>query len=380
METRETIRTFQGCLLPYTHIGIVQEVYEISHQRQVISFKALPFRLPTAPMEFTVMAKEVKLMAIRKGIRIHQYLDDWLVRARSHRVCLQHTQELVRMCQELGWLVNVEKSELDPKQVFDFVGYQFNLDIGQVADPSTKNTGTNLLTSLSHPAVYVLDRATNHHGEASSPWLATPWHLKKNWRVPESLEKVIPIPESLHPHLKWWLEEGNVLQGQPLHPLRHALQILTDASKKGWGTHLNEHTARGTWSLPKSKLHINYLEIKVVFLALKKFQDFCSDKTSSCSNRQHYSGVIHTQRRRHEVGLTVCPVVENPDLVLQQTGDSQSPTHSRPAECSSRQAIQARPDHPEWSLLPEIFERICNGLRSIYLPRGSTSYLSLCHQ
>ena len=71
-------------------------------------------------------------MAIHKGIRIHQYLDDWLVRATSHQDCLQHTQTLVKMCQDLGWLVNVEKSELEPKQVFDFVGYQFDLRSGRV--------------------------------------------------------------------------------------------------------------------------------------------------------------------------------------------------------------------------------------------------------
>ena len=35
--------------------------------------------------------------------------------------------------------------------------------------------------------------------------------------------------------------------------------------------HLDEHTARGTWSLPESKLHINHLELKAVFLALKQF-------------------------------------------------------------------------------------------------------------
>ena len=65
------------------------------------------------------------------------------------------------------------------------------------------------------------------------------WHLENNWRIPESLGKVIPIPRSLHPHLRWSLEESNVLPGQPLHPLKHALQILTDASKEGLGTHLN---------------------------------------------------------------------------------------------------------------------------------------------
>ena len=80
------------------------------------------------------------------------------------------------------------------------------------------------------------------------------------------------------PHLQWWLEENSVLQGHPLHPIKHALQIFTDASKEGWGAHLNEHTARGSWSLPESKLHINYLELKAVFLALKEFQDLCSDK------------------------------------------------------------------------------------------------------
>ena len=41
----------------------------------------------------------------------------------------------------------------------------------------------------------------------------------------------------------------------------------------------------------------------------------------------------------------MCPSVENPYLVYQQTGYSQSLTHPIPAECGSRQAIQARPDH-----------------------------------
>ena len=64
-----------------------------------------------------------------------------------------------------------------------------------------------------------------------------------------------------------------MLQGQPLHPLKHALQPFTNASKEGWATHLNEHTARGTWSLQESQLHINYLKLKVVFWALKEFQN-----------------------------------------------------------------------------------------------------------
>ena len=89
---------------------------------------------------------------------------------------------------------------------------------------------------------------------------------QNNWRVPESLEKVIQVPRSLHPPFtQWWLKEDNVLTGQPLHPIKHALQIFTDASIEGWGAHVNEHTAEGTGSLPGSKLHLNYLELKQSF-------------------------------------------------------------------------------------------------------------------
>ena len=77
-------------------------------------------------MEFTTVVNQVKLMAQYKGIRIHQYLEDWLVRAASHQICLQHSQTLVALCQELGWVVNMEQLELESKQILDFVEYQYD--------------------------------------------------------------------------------------------------------------------------------------------------------------------------------------------------------------------------------------------------------------
>ena len=103
------------------------------------------------------------------------------------------------------------------------------------------------------------------------------WHLKRHWHVPEVLEKIIPIPQLLHPHLDWWLDESNVLRGQPLHPLQHALQLFTDASNESWGAHLGDFTARGVWSSQESLLHINYLELKAV-LALQQFGHLCRDQ------------------------------------------------------------------------------------------------------
>ena len=66
--------------------------------------------------------------------------------------------------------------------------------------------------------------------------------------------------------------------GQPLHPLQHTLQLFTDASNEGWGAHLGDSIARGAWSPIESRLHVNFLELKAVLLALKKFEHLCRNK------------------------------------------------------------------------------------------------------
>ena len=50
------------------------------------------------------------------------------------------------------------------------------------------------------------------------------------------------------------------------------------------------------------------------------------EPNSAHSHRQHHSGCLCKQGRRHEIGPSVYPTVENPDLVLRETGDSQSQT------------------------------------------------------
>ena len=139
-------------------------------------------------------------------------------------------------------------------------------DSGPVAEASRESTETAIPTGLPGPGIHALDRFTNSYRKASS---SRPISYKTHSVA--SLEGT-RITE------KWWLKEDNVLTGQLLHPIKHALQIFTDTSIEGWGAHLDEHTARGTWSLPGSKLHINYLELKAVFLALKEFQDLWSNK------------------------------------------------------------------------------------------------------
>ena len=123
---------FQGRLLPHSNTGTVQEIPQISCPRSDIPIQSTSLRSLHSTLGVYNSGQRGNTDGHTQGIRIHQYLDDWLVRARSHQVCLQHKQELVKICQNLGWLVNLEKSELEPKQIFNFVGYQFDLQSGRV--------------------------------------------------------------------------------------------------------------------------------------------------------------------------------------------------------------------------------------------------------
>ena len=143
--------------------------------------------------------------------------------------------------------------------------------------------------------------------------------------------------------------------------MQHALQIFTDASKEGWGAHLNEHTAKGVWSLPESKLHINYLELKAVFLALKEFQTLCSDKIVLVAT-DNTTVVSYINKEGGLKSGTLCALLWR---ILTWCTKNQVTLKARHipgrlnvvADKLSRlgQTIQT-----EWSLLPAVFKTLCN--------------------
>ena len=140
METPESIRS---SLIPgewvslidlldaYLHIPIhpiSRKYLRFFHRSQVFQFTSLLFGLATAPQVFKMIVKEVKLMALTKGLRLHQYLDDWLLRSLSQEEAQGNTKALVDLTQSLGWIRNQEKSELKPAQVFSSMAYEYHLD------------------------------------------------------------------------------------------------------------------------------------------------------------------------------------------------------------------------------------------------------------
>ena len=116
-------------------------------------------------------------MALQRGIRIHQYLDDWLVRATSHQTCRQHTQTLValsrtRLAGEQGQV------RTGPKKCFQLCGLpvrpqgeQAQTNARALADLNQQDTCivNPVRSGVPGPAVHVLHRTSYSHRKASPP-------------------------------------------------------------------------------------------------------------------------------------------------------------------------------------------------------------------
>ena len=117
-----------GRLPSHPHPSKLKEI-----PKALLQVAGVPVHLPPhwtshSPQVFTIIVKEVKLMALSRRLRLHQYLDDWLIRSHSQEKAQVNTQAVVDLTQSLGWIINQEKSELKPTEVFSFVGYEYHLD------------------------------------------------------------------------------------------------------------------------------------------------------------------------------------------------------------------------------------------------------------
>ena len=117
-----------GHLPSHPHPPKLKEIPKVLPQVSGVPVHFPPLRTGHSPPGLYNDVKEVKLMALSRGLRLHQYLDDWLIRSQSQEEAQVNTQAVVDLTQSLGWIINQEKSELKPTQVFSFVGYEYHLD------------------------------------------------------------------------------------------------------------------------------------------------------------------------------------------------------------------------------------------------------------
>ena len=297
-------------------------------------FRALPFGLSTSPRVFTKILRPVLAYAHLHGVRLHMYLDDWLLNPDSRQEAQEQTSWLRSLCRRLGLVINLEKSELIPSQKAIYLGIELD-SLAGLARPSDKRVtkwisiAEGFIAQRSPPAALWL-QVLGHlvsleklvpYGRVRIRPLQ--WQLKQHWNQRlDHLYSPVPLDSQSRQSIQWWTNMGHLRRGVQLGTLDVEYYLFTDSSTRGWGAHMQNLTAAGTWTDKLSHLHINVLELRAVWLGL---QAFChkldnatialmSDNTSAVAYLRNQGGT--RSRLMSDLAVDICLWAEGRGMTL----------------------------------------------------------------
>ncbi len=220
-----------------------------------------------------------------QGVRILNYLDDWLILAQSRIQLSAHRDLVLKHLSLLGLRVNWEKSKLVPTQRISFLGMQFD-SVNQTACLTQERAQSvlNCFKTLSGRTAVPLKLFQRLLGHMAAAAVTVPLgllHMRplQHWlygRIPRWAWKRgtyrVQITPACRKTFRPWSDPSFLRAGVPLEQVsRHAV-VFTDASTTGWGATYNGHAVSGVWTGPQLHWHINCLELLAVRLALSRLR------------------------------------------------------------------------------------------------------------
>ena len=243
-------------------------------------FTCMPFGLCSAPRTFTKILKPVASSLRERGIRCVFYLDDILIMGASAQDCLDSTNLAVNLLQDLGFIINKEKSHLTPTQQVEYLGFVVNsktMSLSLSQDKISKivshcrevmSAHTNSVRDL---ASLIGKMSATIQAVFPAPLFYRHLQLDKiaSLRENYSYETDVILSKEAKNELKAWTQFLHAWNGRAIVQHTPDLTIQTDASANGWGACLAHQQAGGRWTSQEKLNHINYLELLAVFYALK---------------------------------------------------------------------------------------------------------------
>ena len=98
-----------GHLPSHPHPPKLKEIPKVLPQVTGVPVHLPSFRTSHSPPGLYNDRKESEAHGLSRGLRVHQYLDDWLIRSQSQEEAQVNTQAVVDLTQSLGWIINQEK-------------------------------------------------------------------------------------------------------------------------------------------------------------------------------------------------------------------------------------------------------------------------------
>ncbi|KAI2661423.1 Transposon Ty3-G Gag-Pol polyprotein [Labeo rohita] len=218
-----------------------------------------------------------------QGIRILNYIDDWLILAQSEMVAVRHRDVVLAHMKELGLRLNAKKSVLSPVQrttylgvVWDSTTMQAQLSPARIesilAAVMRVKEGRSLTVKQFQRLLGLMAAASNVIPFGLLYMRPLQWWLKTRGFSPRGNPlRMIKVTRRCLRALDMWRKPWFLSQGPVLGAPCRRVTLATDASLTGWGAVMSGHPARGLWSGRHLSWHINCLEMLAVFQGLKHF-------------------------------------------------------------------------------------------------------------
>ena len=199
----------ERCVLTHPNSSSLAKVSRVP--RGELQITTLLFGLSTSPRVFIRVAGAVVAELRRHVVPLFVYLD--LVLGDSLKQAEASVGATITLLQQIGWVINWEKSHPTPTQALVYLGALLDLERGR-AFPSQ-------------------ERCSSLKG-AITQLLADPW--SPAWSL-------------------------------------LSLSVTTDASLFGWGAFCESRTLAGVWSAEEAELHINMLQLEAVVRAVRALRN-----------------------------------------------------------------------------------------------------------
>ena len=248
----------------------------------IYEFQCLPFGLSSAPRVFTKLLKPVLARLRQQGIRLIMYLDDMLVMAQYKEELEGHLSQITSLLEDLGFVVNREKSQLIPTQIIQYLG--FRVDSKEMKVRLSEEKATQIMSSCTRArekgSISVRDLARligKMTATLPAIFPAPLWYRElqrlKNQALQrtQSFETPVRLNQEAVLELDWWSIKRNLIEGKSISAQEPDLIMETDASMLGWGAVCQGVRTGGLWSQTEGKNHINYLELLAAMFAVKAF-------------------------------------------------------------------------------------------------------------
>ncbi|KAI2662293.1 Transposon Ty3-G Gag-Pol polyprotein [Labeo rohita] len=357
----------------YFHVSILpqhRKFLRFAFRGEAYQYRVLPFGPALSPRTFTKCVDAALVPLRLQGIRILNYIDDWLILAASESLAVQHRDVVLAHMKALGLRLNAKKSVLSPSQRTTYLGVVWD--------------STTMQARLSPARIESILAAVRRVKEGRS---LTVKQFQQLLGLMAAASNVIPFGLLYMRPLQWWLKtKGFSRRGKPApHDqgyapratyLRYVEETLVPKSGPGVGSSLPPcltsdgcipHRLGGghewplrpgsvEWSpsqlahqLPRDAGRISSSEV----LSSRPERSPCAS-----THRQHSRGLLHQPPGRPAFAPLIQAGAPDPCVVPGQTPLTASSSYSWVSKCGSRHPVEAGAEAREWMLHPEVVKQI----------------------